>query len=395
MSRLYLVLFSLIIFGCVSKAGAQTLRLTAGDWETVQKLANEQNRYVFIDCYTEWCGWCKVMDKSTFKDSAVVSFMNEHFIMQKLDMEQPENALLGAKYRVSGFPGYLLFNSSGYLVYRFTGYMNPENFMNVIHKALNPDTQMKFPGISNQLNPGFSKEYLSLFGTADKPNYKESVADSLLDLCTDLFDEVSWAILYKMAPSRKYRKHFLNNLAKYTELYPDEAKDHLETITHQYSNWIQANKREDHLDSLALHIQKYYNDPKEIAATINYYKKEYYLDIGNWEQVKLFVQEGTDSGYYASAHEINSDCWRIYERCSDQSLLELAERMIREVTNKTPDYFTLDTHGALLSKLDRKAEAIQYLERAIAAGKQAGEEVDSTEELLANVRGTKATDSKK
>lgn len=395
MARLIYIIYGILLIALISRVNAQTITFTSGDWETIRKLAKEQNRFIFIDCYTEWCGWCKVMDKSTFKDSAVVSFMNEHFIMQKLDMEQPENALLGAKYRVSGFPGYLLFNSSGYLVYRFTGYMNPENFMNVIHKALNPDTQMKFPGISNQLNPGFPKEYLSMFGTANKPYYKEAVADSLLDLRADLFDEVSWAILYWMNPSRKYRKHFLNNLAKYTELYPDEAKDRLETITHQYSNWIQANKREDHLDSLTLHIQKYYNDPKEIAGTINYYKKEYYLDIGNWEQVKVFVQEGSDSGYYASGHEINSDCWRIYERCTDQSLLELAERMIREVTNKEPDYFTLDTHGALLSKLGRKAEAIEYLERAIAFGKQAGEEVNSTEELLANIKGTKVPDSKK
>ena len=60
-------------------------------WEqAIEKMADEPKK-VFIDVYTDWCGWCKRMDASTFVDPAVVAVMNEHFYAVKLDAEQKEN----------------------------------------------------------------------------------------------------------------------------------------------------------------------------------------------------------------------------------------------------------------------------------------------------------------
>ncbi len=46
---------------------------------------------VFIDVYTDWCGWCKVMDKKTFNHPEVAKYMTEKFHMVKLDAEQKED----------------------------------------------------------------------------------------------------------------------------------------------------------------------------------------------------------------------------------------------------------------------------------------------------------------
>jgi len=54
--------------------------------------ANEKNpKKIFVDVYTDWCGWCKRMDQSTFKDSVVVATMNAHFYAVKMNAEQKES----------------------------------------------------------------------------------------------------------------------------------------------------------------------------------------------------------------------------------------------------------------------------------------------------------------
>ena len=49
---------------------------------------NLGNRRVMIDMYTSWCGWCKVMDKKTFTDPAVVEYLNENFVLVKFNAER-------------------------------------------------------------------------------------------------------------------------------------------------------------------------------------------------------------------------------------------------------------------------------------------------------------------
>lgn len=54
--------------------------------EAVEKNKNNPKK-IFVDIYTEWCGWCKRMDQTTFKDPEVIRYMNEHFYAIKLDAE--------------------------------------------------------------------------------------------------------------------------------------------------------------------------------------------------------------------------------------------------------------------------------------------------------------------
>lgn len=57
------------------------------DIETASDRNKENKKYFFIDIYTDWCGWCKKMDQSTFKDSAVVQYFNEHLYAVKMNAE--------------------------------------------------------------------------------------------------------------------------------------------------------------------------------------------------------------------------------------------------------------------------------------------------------------------
>ena len=60
------------------------------DWMDMNELSaqlNNQSKPVLIDLYTNWCYWCKVMDKKTYNNSKVVAYISEHFYPVKLNAE--------------------------------------------------------------------------------------------------------------------------------------------------------------------------------------------------------------------------------------------------------------------------------------------------------------------
>jgi len=76
--------------------------------EAVQ-MASEEPRVLVIDVYTDWCGWCKRMDATTFSDPEIVQIMNKHFYPVKLNAEGKEDIVIGErtfKFVQSGQRGY-------------------------------------------------------------------------------------------------------------------------------------------------------------------------------------------------------------------------------------------------------------------------------------------------
>lgn len=62
-------------------------------WYTIQEaeqLIKENPRPIFVDTYTDWCGWCKKMDKDTFTDKVITDLLNNKFYAVKFDAESSE-----------------------------------------------------------------------------------------------------------------------------------------------------------------------------------------------------------------------------------------------------------------------------------------------------------------
>ena len=55
-------------------------------YEDALKMAKQQGRKLFIDCYTTWCGPCKYMSETVFKQENVGDFLNQNFICLKYDL---------------------------------------------------------------------------------------------------------------------------------------------------------------------------------------------------------------------------------------------------------------------------------------------------------------------
>ena len=109
-------------------------------FETGMELARNMGRPVVIDFYTSWCRWCKVMDKDTFKNEKVASYLNEHFVSIKLNAEQTTGSLeyggraytpaqLARKFKVRGYPSIAYLDKKGGLVFVDAGFKKPAQFM--------------------------------------------------------------------------------------------------------------------------------------------------------------------------------------------------------------------------------------------------------------------------
>lgn len=62
-------------------------------WEEAVKKQQVERKKIFIDLYTSWCGWCKKMDATTFKDQSIVSAMNKYYYAVKFDAERKDTLL--------------------------------------------------------------------------------------------------------------------------------------------------------------------------------------------------------------------------------------------------------------------------------------------------------------
>ncbi len=77
------------------------------------KQARQDKKLVMVDVYTEWCSWCKVLDKETYPDAKVVKAA-EPFVGVKLDAEaKGEGEAFAAKYKVQAFPTILFLDPAG------------------------------------------------------------------------------------------------------------------------------------------------------------------------------------------------------------------------------------------------------------------------------------------
>ncbi len=96
--KLLLVNFFLIGYAS-SAATAQAIGKTQDakaekiEWLTIEEAVKKMEktpRKVVIDVYTDWCGWCKKMDQSTFSDPAVAAYINKNYYAVKLNAESKE-----------------------------------------------------------------------------------------------------------------------------------------------------------------------------------------------------------------------------------------------------------------------------------------------------------------
>jgi uncharacterized protein YyaL (SSP411 family) len=109
--------------------------------EGMEKAAKE-NKLLLVDVYTDWCHWCKEMDKNVYTDQIVIDLINEKFIPIKLDAESDEKIHFNDKTEmkhqwaasmgVTGYPTTIFLEPNGKPITLLPGYIEAKLFLDVL-----------------------------------------------------------------------------------------------------------------------------------------------------------------------------------------------------------------------------------------------------------------------
>jgi thiol-disulfide isomerase/thioredoxin len=215
----------LLIFAvclCAARpAAAQGIEfLDQPEWEQVLATARAQDKYIFMDCYTTWCGPCKALAAKVFVRPEVGEFFNAAFINVKYDMERGEGAELSERYRrfIVGFPTLLLIDGHGNVVHQMAGYQEPDALIEGMRagaagKSL---SAMRERYEAGQRDRAFLGDYMAALNSAFLKDEIERVAtDYMRSLPPDsLLTPENWALVgeHVKDPWSPQFEHVLRNM---------------------------------------------------------------------------------------------------------------------------------------------------------------------------------------
>ena len=143
MMRRNFVLCILFLLCCCSlKAQHREIAFEHTTLQEALKKATTENKILFVDCYTDYCGPCKAMAATVFKTDSVADFFNKTLVSLKLNMLSEDGKKYANVYKVGAYPTFLLLDGTGKEIYKFVGGQSADKFMAQIRSGMNPKNHL-------------------------------------------------------------------------------------------------------------------------------------------------------------------------------------------------------------------------------------------------------------
>jgi thioredoxin-related protein len=131
--------FSVFIFTNASVSSTKVKEIEWHSYDDGMARGKFEKKKVFLHFTAEWCYYCGVMEKETFKDSAIISSLNENFISIKVDYDRETKT--SDFYRVRGLPDTLFIAEDGQIIGRRPGYIPPDLLKLILKSILKERSQ--------------------------------------------------------------------------------------------------------------------------------------------------------------------------------------------------------------------------------------------------------------
>lgn len=392
--------------------------------DEIRQKAKKENKHIFIDCFTTWCGPCNMMDSQVFQKEKVGNFFNAHFVSIKMQMDRTakdgelikqgysDAKIIAEKFRVNGYPTYLFFSPDGVMVHRDGGaILDQEQFIELGREAILPGKVFLDP----------YESYSHLVDNFRKGHIKYDSLIFMANKAKELGDTTFWRLLFrthldssiKMPPHQRYTKlnlEFWANIPVSTKskvftffykdaklindsmgelFYAEEIADKIiqQEIVFPFleKDASKANLKTP-LSGMVLNgngeytgeanWKKIYHAVKKrfgshfaersvINAQINWYKRNNNIISFVKASLKKIEKYPLRSITRRNQYMINEVAWKAFLSIEDKLLLETTIRWAKKSVDELPSYFTVDTYANLLYKIGQKEEAIKWEKTAL------------------------------
>ena len=182
LKQFFLSAIALIAALTVSAQGIEFMPEGSTFAQAVEK-ARKENKKIFLDCYTSWCGPCKMMAAKIFPMAEVGEYMNPNFVSIKIDMEKGEGPELASKLEITAYPSFVIFDRDGKEIGRFVGGSDAPNFLARVKSKSeeNGSAKMDERFEKGDRDPMFLREYLATLNADNKRGKASQVAELLLE----------------------------------------------------------------------------------------------------------------------------------------------------------------------------------------------------------------------
>jgi thioredoxin-related protein len=164
------IISGLFLFSTVIAFAQEAIQFQDLPFKDLVTKAKKENKILFIDAYTSWCGPCKMMEKNTFTQKAVGDYFNANFVNARFDMEKGEGREIASKFGVRSYPTYLFLNGDGELVSQNYGYMEGSLFVSMAQDVNSPNNKkgsLKERFANGEKDPEFLINIMKLNSSSD------------------------------------------------------------------------------------------------------------------------------------------------------------------------------------------------------------------------------------
>ena len=353
--------------------------------------AEKENKPLFMDCYTVWCGPCKWMAAHIFTNNEVADYYNENFVCVKFDMEKGEGVEIAKEFKIRAYPTLLFINADRKLVMKQIGApRDPEPYIDLGKNARSEDYNLLALDENldeNRDDPSYMVKYFEVMSGAgmveqevvDRYFTETPKSDWLIEENVEILTHIEHDI------ESEIFQDLIARSEDYIAVNPDIEKVIGYSIQRALMNQL-FSREEDAKEAYEALLKKVkaldFPGKGETLFTVESMDMrrkgpEAYMD---------FCMNKVNPHLWNNATELNSVAWYFFENTEDPEKLQKAEEWAARSVSLERSHHSLDTYANLLFVNGKYEKALKMENEALDKAKAEGADTKSYEEVIAKIK---------
>jgi len=362
-------------------------------WAKTLEASKTENKPIFIDCYTTWCGPCKWMTANIFTDNAVADYFNENYIAVKFDMEKGEGLDLAKQFKIRAYPTLIHANANEEILFVSVGAsQDPKSYIANAKQAMDPKNNLPYYMANKDEIFSDSKKMLNYFKVMSSANM---VSQSDVDAYFKQFPVKEWTstsnweiiTMTVRDGNNSVFKTIVENDQLFIDKHGDDASEFMANIYfYDLANMFYRAKTDEQKTAYAKKksevLSSNFSQIAKVEFMINSFEAE---RTGDWETYSKLNAENGLKYYGDNPDKLNGIAWSMFENTENPVYLNSALAMAEKATKMSDSHAILDTYANLLLVTGNPQKALEIETKALELAKKEGSSTESYEEVIGKI----------